>query len=407
MPANMPEVGDRIVSKGLINLLRLIGAAAYYFALALLLGPSAFGVFAAALAVLAVLNPIFDMGASTLVTSDLVQGREPQDVLQENVGAWVYATITGQIVAVPIVMFVASPMEIGIAVAICLGSIIQLRPLAVAVSTFNVGSSIKRYLWFEAFVLFLRGSAIVLMASQPMSLRFASIVHAALGLAIALSAWRAVRAEVSSAILRPMRAIRTILRGSRFALGLASQAAIAEMDKVGLSIASSDEEVGTYSFAARLMTLATMPIHSLLAARYPENFMSDGFQRMRRARAFLRRGVGLGVVITLFIWTAAGPLLVYVAPTYSGSFTSLRILAIIPVLHAFSFIGGDILTGAGRQNARSLVQLLAAMSCLSLSLYLTPHMGQSGAAIARVTSEALLAVLIWALVALRPNLVRS
>jgi PST family polysaccharide transporter len=77
----------------------------------------------------------------------------------------------------------------------------------------------------------------------------------------------------------------------------------------------------------------------------------------------------------------------------------LTILAALPFLHAAYNIGADALTACGLQAARSLAQGAAAASMLALCLVLTPRYGASGAAIANVASHAMLATLVWGLLA--------
>ncbi len=394
----MPTYETRIFTKAAIGIMRMVGSAAYYFALALIVGPSSFGVFAAIAAVLAVLNPLVDMGAATVVTRDLVRGRDVHEVVRENVVAWIFSAGVLLFIAVPATRISLPSVETHVALGLVLGNVLLVRPLAVAASTLNALGPLNRYLGFELAVIAARGLAIVALVSFPPTLASTSLIHGLLGVAVSLMAWKAVRADFGGLELRAGKAAKTIWRGASYALGLASQAGVAEADKVSLALVVDNAGVGTYAFGARLVTLASMPISGMLAARYPVNFVEDRERVVQHAGRFLLRGGGIGLLTAIAIWTLGDVIVTVVAPQYIQALEPLRVLALVPLLQAASLSGGDVLTGSGMQSLRTIVQAVAALLCFVLSLALIQALGQVGAAWARLASEAAISVVTWLLV---------
>jgi O-antigen/teichoic acid export membrane protein len=159
---------------------------------------------------------------------------------------------------------------------------------------------------------------------------------------------------------------------------------------------------GVYAAAYRATAMAFTPIAGMLAATYARFFKRGqaGIAGSRRFAAELLPAAALyGAAAGIALFLAAPLLPRVLGPDYASAVGAVRWLAPLPLIQAFYYLAGDALTGAGHQRVRTGLQIGAAAADVLLCLWLIPAHQWLGAAWATLGSLGLLAVSLWAAVA--------
>jgi len=171
-----------------------------------------------------------------------------------------------------------------------------------------------------------------------------------------------------------------------------------DIDKPLLSKLASLHAAGVYAAAFRVADAAIIPIRALMYAAFAR-FFRHGQRGVTGSSDFALRllpfGLAYGALAACGIELFSFALPWLLGRQYAESASILRIFGILPVFHAAYNIGADSLTACGRQSTRSFVQSCAAAAMVVLCLVLIPRFGTMGAAVANVTSHALMATGMW------------
>jgi O-antigen/teichoic acid export membrane protein len=196
---------------------------------------------------------------------------------------------------------------------------------------------------------------------------------------------------------------RRAVEGIGFSFAGTTENAYNDIDKTMLSHYGLNRENGFYSFAYRIVDLATSPIIAIDAAVLPLFFQRSREDMLRTIRlAFRSAGLAAiaGVVIALGILVLAPAVLYFVPKGFAGALVALRWLCWLPTLRGIHRLTGGALTGSGRQSLRTVSQLTVAGMNFLLNLWWIPAYGWIGAAWASVAADGSLAVfnsalLLW------------
>ena len=182
--------------------------------------------------------------------------------------------------------------------------------------------------------------------------------------------------------------LRSAREGLYFALSLWAQVFQKDIDKMIIVRCSGLQAAGIYAAASRIVEIAFTPVYSLLAATYP-GFFRHGSAGLRATIAYARPFVLGGAVYGLVTGVAlalGAPLLPHVlGESFAGSVEAMQWLALLPLLRALHYVGGDVLTGAGFGAA-----------AVGMAMWAIPLYSWRGAAGAAVASNVLLVVASWA-----------
>ena len=192
------------------------------------------------------------------------------------------------------------------------------------------------------------------------------------------------------------------MKGFEFALSLSSGSFSAEVGKMSLSRFDRMEVTGSYAAADRIIGVISVPILAVLSASYP---------RLHRAgllgmRAAVRLCAPLLTVTLLYACVAAAlayfcaPLIEPILGTgYRAAVAACQILCGLLVLRTLTFFAANCLTATNHQRWRSGAQIAGACVSAALALSLVRAYSWRGVAVAALVAEALLASLLWILVA--------
>lgn len=251
-----------------------------------------------------------------------------------------------------------------------------------------------------ALPYFLRVAALIglIVANVSFSLTVWSLVYL-----IATIVSAVVTVGIVTVMLGPpvfsINTMRETLRpGTFFAISHASASIYADSDKVILARYGSLEAAATYAVGYRAVQMASLPVRSLLYASY-SRFFQHGQAGLTGTFSFARRLLPVGVIWSL----AAGLALFTLAPLiprlvgsdFQASIAAIRWLSPLPLIHTLYYLCADILTGAGYQSGRSVIQICTAALNVGLNLLLVPKYGWLGAAWATLIAETVMVIGVW------------
>ena len=182
-----------------------------------------------------------------------------------------------------------------------------------------------------------------------------------------------------------------------FSLGTGAKAFYTDFDKVILARSALSAELGGYTAAYRLVTMAFLPVRSLLDASASQ-FYRQGGDGIARSNAFARRVLkvalpcGLGGAVLILVGAEVAPLVL--GASFESTTPMLRLLALLPIIQSIHYVYSDALTAAGFQKLRTQLQWLVAEVYALLALVLIPNFGWRGAVTVCLVSESLLAVFV-------------
>jgi O-antigen/teichoic acid export membrane protein len=230
-----------------------------------------------------------------------------------------------------------------------------------------------------------------------------------------LVGWCVVYAVVSAAgasaavllvwvrLARPEVNVRAIVRSSKdggyFAVGLASQTLVNDLDKVLVARWDTFTGAGTYAAAYRVVGVGCLPVSALLATTFATFFRAGGAgglgNSLATARKILPLSIAIGLVCSALLYVGAPLVPVALGSEYDGSVPIIRILAVVPLLKSVHYFAADALSGADHQLVRSAVQIGVVLVNAVLTVFLLVECSIRGAAVASVVTEGLLVVCMW------------
>jgi O-antigen/teichoic acid export membrane protein len=169
-----------------------------------------------------------------------------------------------------------------------------------------------------------------------------------------------------------------------------------DVDKTMLSSFGLNVAAGVYTVAYRVIDIATIPITSLHDAALPR-FFQAGRNSVAEAKSLayrlVRRLVPVSALIAISLLICASFIPRFLGESFAPSVAALRWLCLIPLFRSIHNITGAALTGAGLQRYRTGAQVIAAGFNFAVNLWLIPHFGWKGAALASLATDGLLAIL--------------
>jgi O-antigen/teichoic acid export membrane protein len=381
----------------LAQLVRLFAQIAYVVLIARALGAAEFGQFVGAVALITIVVPFSGLGAGNLIV--LHGSRRPETIPVSWANAALVsmlggALFTGLIALVGAVVLPGVPTSLFLAVG-----------AADLIAGRIVEASVQAFQALERFAAMALVSLIVVVGRAIAALLLVALVRSpdaqqwALWYVVAIVAGAAVASiavKRSIGIARPRRSTiaRDLREGPFFSLGLFASAVYTDADKTLVARLSGFEAAGVYAAGYRAIAVASAPVAGLFSATYTRFFRRGqaGIGSTRELAGDLSLvGTAYGLAAGAVMLVCAPAIPVVLGQSFAHVDDVIRWLAPLPLLQALHNAWGDALTGAGHQRLRSLIQLAAAGLNVGLNLLLIPALGWEGAAIATVTSYALLA----------------
>jgi O-antigen/teichoic acid export membrane protein len=194
--------------------------------------------------------------------------------------------------------------------------------------------------------------------------------------------------------------VQRLWEGFIFAVSGTTTSVYNDVDKAMLAHYGMNAANGIYTMAYRVIDVSAMPIRSIHAAAFPRFFRHGaepgGLTSTEHfAKRLLRRTSAIGLVTAVVLFLSAPLIPVLVGKGFTPSVLALRWLCLIPFFRSFHLSAGDALAGAGRQSTRLLFQMIAALGNLGMNLYLIPRFSWRGSALASLITDAGLGIMMW------------
>lgn len=378
-------------------------------ALARVLGPDQYGVYAFAFALVSMLALPVQMGLPTLITRETAAAVANRDwpLLR---GLWRWSTRT---------VFAGSCIVLGMALAGVLLFRSQLsaeRELALLAGL----PLVPLLAWGQARAAALRGLKRVFLGGFPddvmrplllaalivlcglfavpaLNASFALLLHAAAALAAALFGAIALRRARPRALAEAGEMRRDTRGWWRAIVPLSLTAGITvvngNMDLMVLAVYWPDANVGQYRIALSIAALGVLGHRAVnlgAQAQFVELYEKDraGLQRLMVRLASLSFALSLGAALLMWFFGEALIGLVY-GEAYAGAWLPLSILMLGALAHSALGMSGSVLTMTGHEVAVLRFSLAAACLNVVANLLLVPSWGLIGAASATAGSLAL------------------
>jgi O-antigen/teichoic acid export membrane protein len=381
--------------------LRLIIQAAYFVLIARSLGPTAYGAFAAVVALAAVLGPFSGMGTPNLFIRDVRSGKREAVICWGN--GLLITVVSGSLLTV-LVLVVNYLFHLKtssfIVLAVCISDLIFMKITELAAFGFAASNRMKDTSIQSVVVSLLRLVAIgiLVLAIHPVTLSewvWAYLASGIMGTAYAVyrgtALWGRPTLQLSS--LR-----EDITEGLFFSISTSATSIYNDVDKIMLGRLSDFVSTGIYSAAYRLIDVSMTPVRSLVSAAYPV-FFKKGIDGIRAtypyAKSLILKASMYGAAISFGLWICAPVLPLLLGKQYILAVSALRLLAPIPLLRCFHVFLADSLSGAGFQRTRTVIQLAVGLVNVVANLYILPRYSWRGAAWTSLACDGLLVIVFW------------
>jgi O-antigen/teichoic acid export membrane protein len=384
---------------------RLVLQAIYFVLIARALGPSQYGAFIGAVALIGIATPFASLGFGGILIKNTARDRER---FAESWGNALWITAIGGSLLIVLVLG-ASHFVIGGRVPLRLMLFVAFADLFCSPLITVAG---------QAFMAFekLRGTAstlIVLSASRTACALFLAtrVAHAAAAAWAALYLVSSAIAGIYAVVLvcrefgLPKLALSKIgpdlAEGFSFAIGASSQTIYNDIDKTMLVRLSELSAAGIYGTAYRLVDLIFQPVSALLYSSFARFFKAgengiSGSVNVARGLLPYTLAYGAAGAIALFFLSPVLPFIL--GHGFGESVEALRWLAPLAIIRPVHYMAANSLTGAGFQGLRAAVQVGVAAGNVALNFWLIPAYSWRGAAWVSLASDGALALGLWAAV---------
>lgn len=382
------------------NLAMLALQTLQFVLLARWLGVASFGQVAAANALIAIVIPLAGLGYGNLlllrVSRDRAAARAEwgnaliavvgMGALLAGVAALVAWGVFSGPSAIALVVTMAVSELIFVRSVTLLGQLYQALDRVEVTSALNIATASCRVI-----------AVLAVMAIGVHEPLYWAFISCALTLLLALAANAVAARAIGGASVNFERLWADKRDAAHFSLGTGAKAFYTDFDKVVLARTALSAELGAYTAAYRLVTMAFLPVRSLLDASASQ-FFRQGGDGIARSNAFARRVLkialpcGLAGAVLILIAAEIAPLVL--GPSFQSATPMLRVLALLPIIQSIHYVYSDALTAAGFQELRTRLQWLVAAVYAVLAFVLVPVFGWHGAVAVCLVSEALLAVLV-------------
>jgi O-antigen/teichoic acid export membrane protein len=400
MPANALARNTAWMLMG--NGSRFFLQAASFVIITRVLGTAGYGAFAGVLALVSLAVPFVGLGAGNIMIKNTA--RDPRafaasyrTALAVTVATGV-AFCVGALAAARFVLPASVPRMLVVSVA--LSDLLFAGFFDVSWKAYQAFNRLRRVAQLHLLLSALKlGAALAFAALAPKptpaswGVLYALCTLASTGLALWL-AYREVYAVATDGPVPPFSPVE----GFYFSTSLAAQNVYNDLDKTMLARMSTLEATGIYAASYRVVEMAYLPIRSLFFAAYADFFQhgAKGVRAtLRFGRGLMPVAMGYAVVAVVGIFLAAPLLPLLSGAGYAEAVAAARWLALIPLLRVTHHFAADILSGAGHQGRRMLMQLVVAVANVGFNLWLIPMYGWKGAAWASLLSDGVLGILMW------------
>ncbi|GAA5503399.1 hypothetical protein Dxin01_03156 [Deinococcus xinjiangensis] len=339
--------------------LRLLGQGVSFFLFARALGAQNFGFVVATLAIFSPLSPLVDMGAYSLVSRDIALGRNPLQVIGENLTMMLFTLPLAMCGALLFAHLTNPSLNLSLLFMIGLAYLLISRTSLLLAAIQNTVNQRIPVIAVEAVSAFLLVGLGLFGLVYHYTLLQWSIVYMSIGLFILTISFILIRRSIGAFKLNHWPTLGRIGEGLSFSLGNTFQFIYTDIDKVILLKFATAQLTGVFGMTSRIGSLALIPIGAVYSMFYPR---------------FMRSGHGIDIPISRLLMRVLTLALVYSALVILGIFllspiiprflgheyaqvpSLLKVLTISIIFQIFQTPFADAITGMGFQIYRTVIQ---------------------------------------------------
>ncbi|WNR43769.1 oligosaccharide flippase family protein [Paenibacillus roseipurpureus] len=385
--------------------MKTILQAVYFVFIARTLGVEGFGAFVGVVAVTSIFAPFASFGTGNILVKNVARDRT---TFKESWGNALIVTILSGFLFVVLIVAVADlflPHNIPflLILAVVISDMLFARLLDVSGQAFQAFERLGWTAQLQVCQSFLRMAAacsLFFFVSNPTPVQWGGLYLLCTVLTTVMGVGL-VNWKLGAPHMRLTVSKKDIVEGFYFSISLSAQGVYNDIDKSILAKIATLEATGIYAAASRIIDVVFTPIRSLLAAAYGKFFQhgSKGIQgSFQFAKKLMPAGCVYGVLSGILLYILA-PVIPYVLGSdYSNAIEAIRWMAIIPLIRALQYFAADLLTGAGFQGYRSMLQIVAAFISVVLNVILIPLYSWEGAIWSGILANTVLGMSLWLVV---------
>ncbi len=223
-------------------------------------------------------------------------------------------------------------------------------------------------------------------------------IYLAIAIVVTASYWWICRTALGLRVSHRQLSRHELRDGFSYAVAGTASFAQDNLDKPIVLHFAGAAQAGFYGAAYRVITVALVPLRGLTQAAYPR-FFELGKGGIAPAMDYANRL--LPIALAYAIAAGAGMYLIapYIGFVFGDGFAEaslvVQMLCVIPAVRVLSYLGGDALSGAGRQQLRSRFIIVTSVLNIVLNIALVPAFGWRGAAWATIIADSCLGLVSY------------
>ena len=377
---------------------RLAIQAAYFALIARSLGVKNYGEFVGVVAAIGIFNPFGALGRGNILVQNVSRDRS---LFASMWGTALFATLSCGSVLVGLAILISSmvlpaAIPLRLILLVAASDVVGLNIILISGQAFQAFDKLN---WMATINVLISASrligALILVAVQrhPSALQWGYVYFLSTA-GVAAMAYCLVCMKLGFPEIALPRSVAEIREGLYFSLGFSAQTIYNDIDKTMLARLSTLVATGIYGAAYRIVDVSFSPVSSLLYAAYPSFFragMGGIAASCKYARPLLIRSLGFSFLICTAILLFAGVVPRILGAQYAATAEALRWLSFLPILKSVHYFLSDVLTSAGHQAVRTVIQIGVALFNILINLWIIPAYSWRGAAVSSLASDALLA----------------
>lgn len=385
--------------------IKTVTQALYFILIARALGSQGYGAFVSVVSLVAVISPYVALGAGNLLIKNVARFPGSFRLHWGKAVALVLWTGTGfTLVTIPVAnYFLPEKIPFQLIITVCIADLLLVRITDTAAQAFlsvqSVG--IASILMFIPNLNRLVLLVLCMVLFDTINIMLWGYVYLISAVITSCLAYWCVCRKLGSPCFVRSSYLAEMSEGCYFSISVSSQNINNDIDKVLLSRLTNLEVTGVYSAAYRIIDVLFVPIRSLMQAACAR-FFQAGMTGIRGSVSLTKK------ILPYALWysVGAGIFIIFVSPLipfiigkeYKNIVPIIRMLSMLPVLKMLQYLASDALTGAGYQRVRTVCQIVVAVFNISLLLWLIPSYSWRGAVWASLTSDLILAVVLWCVI---------
>jgi len=398
-----PEgLGGRAGWAGVVEILQLISSALVFFVLARLMTQADVGVMGAVLGVAVPVASLSSLGSHVLLIKRVAQGGSVTDAWQRATSVGVIGPSLGAAVAIALRPVILPSVDGWVYALLMLSQVSLFWLTELAVYLGNGTRRLKDAAQIRFLVVSCRLLALAIFAllgdGQLLGWAIASFASFGIGAALALGyVWRVFGAPPS---LR--RWSRTeVHEGLPFSVNSVSESLVDVSDKPLLVRYDHAADAGIYTVGARIIQFGYLPIRVLLRASDADLFeagRNGTASALAVTRSLLKPGIAVGALVGAGFMVLAPVVPLVAGPEYVDAVSTVRLLAVLPLIRAVQYLMGNCLSASDHQWWRVGATLVGAGLNFGLNVRLLPTGTWRTAVFTTIVSEIALTALLTAIV---------